>query len=585
MKCKFIFLYFSIIIINISCTPSGSKPRQDQNLLFDAFTERFMDAFMKQHPGYAIFEAYPLYNDTLIIPTEKSFNSEIIWLNNYLDSLDTYSFDQLNMQNKISYRVLENELKKQKWQIDTFKDYEWDPSQYNIGWDVYDLLTRTSLTLDARLKILSKYLVNAPAFYDATINILHNPVKEHTLIGLQQNEGSIEIFEFMLNDSIQKSTLPSAEKEVLLKRSGESVAAIKKYISYLHSMLDDSSFVFRSYRIGEELFDQKFAFEIVSDFSAQEIYNRADLARKSYYVNMYAITKNLWPKYFKNNALPADTLLAIQQMIDVVSLQHAKPEDLTDTLHQHIKNLKTFIVSKNLFDFDINAPVNIREMPAFASGVTIASASFPPVYQKDGIAYYNISDISKLPKEETESILKEYNNYTLQFLSIHEGIPGHCLQGIYNSKHSSEKITSVFSNGTMIEGWANYCHRMMLENGWGNNTDEMWLMFYKSALRECCNVLIDYGIHCLDYTEEEVRDLLVKKAFQEEAQVMEKYNRAKVTQVQLYTYFTGVTEIESLLAKYKEEQGENYQLKNFHEQFLSYGSAPIKYIREIMLNE
>lgn len=56
-------------------------------------------------------------------------------------------------------------------------------------------------------------------------------------------------------------------------------------------MLDDSSFVFRSYRIGEELFDQKFAFEIVSDFSAQEIYNRADLARKSYYVNMYAITK------------------------------------------------------------------------------------------------------------------------------------------------------------------------------------------------------------------------------------------------------------------------------------------------------
>ena len=62
-------------------------------------------------------------------------------------------------------------------------------------------------------------------------------------------------------------------------------------------------------------------------------------------------------------------------------------------------------------------------MPAFASGVTIASASFPPVYQKDGIAYYNISDISKLPKEETESILKEYNNYTLQFLSIHEGLP------------------------------------------------------------------------------------------------------------------------------------------------------------------
>ena len=585
MKCKFILLLSSLILINISCNKTGSTTGQDQDSNFDAFSERFMDAFMKQHPGYAIFEDYPKYNDTLIVPTENSFKTEISWLNNYLDSLKNFSLDKLNAQNQVSYRVLENELKKQLWQIEIFKDYEWDPSQYNIGWDVYDLLSRNSRTLDEKLTILSNYLQNASPFYDATIKILHQPVKEHTLIALQQNEGSIEIFEYMLNDSIQKSTLSPAEKEILLTRSNESVIAIKKYVTYLRSIIDDSSFVFRSYRIGEKLFDQKFAFEIVSDFSAKQIYDKAELARQSYYDKMYSITKNLWPKYFSNTSIPTDTLIAIQQMIDMVSLQHAKPEDLIDTLQQHIKNLKTFIIQKKLFDFDSSAQVNIREMPAFASGVTLASASFPPVYQKDGIAYYNISNIAKLPKEKTESILSEYNNYTLQFLSIHEGIPGHCLQGIYNSKHSSEKITSVFSNGTMVEGWANYCHRMMLENGWGNNSDEIWLMFYKSALRECCNVLIDYGIHCLDYSEEEVKDLLINKAFQEEAQVLEKYNRAKVTQVQLYTYFTGVTEIESFLAEYKAEQGADFQLKNFHEQFLSYGSAPVKYIRENMLKQ
>ena len=215
----------------------------------------------------------------------------------------------------------------------------------------------------------------------------------------------------------------------------------------------------------------------------------------------------------------------------------------------------------------------------------MAYANLPAPYQRASVAYYNIADLSAMPPEKAESQLREYNDYILQILTIHEAVPGHCMQGIYNSRKSPDIVKSVFRNFAMVEGWAVYTQRMMLENGWGNNAPEMWLMFYKWSLRECCNVIVDYGIHCLNYTREDVVKLLRDEAFQEEAQIEEKYYRATVSQVQLCSYFTGGTEILALREAYKKKTGSNYNLKDFHEQFLSYGSAPVKFIREAMLKK
>jgi uncharacterized protein (DUF885 family) len=107
-------------------------------------------------------------------------------------------------------------------------------------------------------------------------------------------------------------------------------------------------------------------------------------------------------------------------------------------------------------------------------------------------------------------------------------------------------------------------------------------MFYKWSLRECCNVIIDYGIQCLDYSKKTVTGFLINEAFQEKAQVEEKWHRATVSQVQLCSYFTGNTEINALREDYRKKEGDQYSLKKFHEKFLSYGSAPVGYIREMM---
>ncbi len=269
-------------------------------------------------------------------------------------------------------------------------------------------------------------------------------------------------------------------------------------------------------------------------------------------------------------------------MLDKLALNHASPKSVVDTAANLVHELEHFIIAKDLFNYDTTYPLKVRIMPAFMAGVSLANAEFTPPYQKTGDTYYNIMDLSKMPAADAEGSLREYNTYSLQFLSIHEAMPGHCMQGVYSNKTGSI-VRTVFGNGPMVEGWAVYCEQMMMENGWGNNMPELWLVLYKWRLRECSNVLIDYGIQCLNYSEDDVYKLLKNETFQEDAQIKEKYHRASVSQAQLCFYFTGLSDILSLKEAYKNKTGSNYNLKDFHEKFLSYGSAPVKYIKEVML--
>ena len=182
--------------------------------------------------------------------------------------------------------------------------------------------------------------------------------------------------------------------------------------------------------------------------------------------------------------------------------------------------------------------------------------------------------------------MREYNQYILQILNIHEAIPGHYVQLVYSNK-SPSIIKSIFGNGAMIEGWAVYSELMMMENGYGYGIDssEFWLMYYKWNLRTVCNTILDIGVHTKNLSEKDAMDLLINQAFQQQTEAEGKWRRVQVTNVQLTSYFTGFYEILQLRDHLKEMQGNAFNVKKFNEQFLKYGSSPVKFIKEILLKK
>lgn len=549
---------------------------------FETFKQRFMDAYWRANPQGAVYIGYGKYYDSLKIPDSASFAGDVAFAKSYTDSLRGFDYDGLSDNNKIDYKILDNQFASAIWYVDTFKQQQWDPSGYNIGGECYEILTRNYAPLNERLKTLSKHIAHAVEYYAAALRNINKPAKEYTQLAIQQNKGSVPIFGAMLFDSIKVSSLTDNEKDSLNVRAARAVGAIKNYAGKLQGMLDDKNFAFRDFRIGEPLFSQKLKYDLVTDYTAKQLFDKAVAAKNYYHKQSFKIADELWAKYCGNAAKPADSLLVIKTVIDKIALHHVQPQHLLDSCRKQVHDMEQFIIAKNLFNYDTTAPLQVRITPAFAAGVTIASASGTPVYSKRETTFYNISDLTKWPAAKAESALREHNDYTLQILTMHEAMPGHCLQSVYASNKSPDIIQAVFGNGATIEGWAVYIEKMMLDNGW-NNSPEMWLMFYKWSLRECCNVIVDYGMQCLNYSKSDVVKLLKNEAFQEDAQVEEKYYRATVSQVQLCSYFTGATDIVALRDEYKAKKGSAYTLKDFHEKFLSYGAAPVKFIRTLML--
>jgi len=154
-----------------------------------------------------------------------------------------------------------------------------------------------------------------------------------------------------------------------------------------------------------------------------------------------------------------------------------------------------------------------------------------------------------------------------------------------HANKSPSKIKSIFANGAMIEGWAVYSERMMLESGYGDNEPEMWLMYSKWNLRVVVNTILDYSIHVLGMERQDALDLLMNQAFQERTEAEGKWRRATISQVQLTSYFTGYSEIYAFREELKQKMGDSFNLREFHNKFLSYGNAPVPIIRSSMLAE
>ena len=562
----------------IACKQTKPSTAIVQNQNFDAYKENFISSLWTIYPNWASSIGFHKNDSLLTIPDDAQRKNEIAFAESQLDSLALFNIDSLNNQNKTDFYLIENQLKSSIWSIQKFKSYQWNPAQYNVSEGFAEIINNNYAPLSQRLAAVKERLKFVPAYYEAAKKNIQNPTAEHTALAIDQNTGGLSVFEVDLVQALTKSSISAQEKEKISSLSKDAISAIQSYCTYLKELKNEQP---KSFRIGKELYEEKFAFDIQSNYTAQGIYEKAIIHKKDLHQKMFAITKQLWPKYFATENCPSDSLIAIKKMIDRLSVEHVKPSEFQAAIDKQIPLLVEFIKNKNLIYIDPSKPLVVRKEPAYMAGVAGASISSPGPYDKNGNTYYNVGSLAGWDEATAESYLREYNQYILQILNIHEAIPGHYTQLVY-ANQSPSLIKSILGTGAMIEGWAVYTEKMMLENGYGNNDPAMWLMYYKWNLRSTCNTIIDYSIQVNNMQKEAVIDLLTKEAFQQQAEAEGKWKRATLTQVQLCSYFTGFTEIVDLREAIKNKEKEQFDLKKFHETFLSFGSAPVKYIAELM---
>lgn len=578
---KTIFIAFTTFLLG-ACN-SNQKEENNMNTPdagFDAFKNKLIEDLWVLYPGWATAVGFHDYDSILIVPDAAYRQKELDFSKTNLEALHGFQKDALSPNNLTDYTMLENALGGIAFGINELKSFEWDPSGWNVGGAFGEILNGTFAPLNARLRILHKKMGAVDLYYREARNQIKNPTLEHTALGIDQNLGSAGLFEKDIPDSVNAcASLSETEKKEMLALSAACATSIKDFAAWLKDMKNESP---RSFRLGKELFEKKFEFDIQSGYSPEAIYQKALARKEELHGKMAEITHQLWGKYFGKKPQPADRLAAISMMINRLSDKHVHRDSFQSAIEKQIPELEKFVSEKNILYLDPSKPLVVRKEPAYMAGVAGASISSPGPYDKNANTFYNVGSLSGWDDKRAESYLREYNYYILQILNIHEAVPGHYTQLVY-SNQSPSLVKSIFGNGAMVEGWAVYTERMMLEEGYGNNEPEMWLSYYKWNLRATCNTILDYSVHVLDMPKEKALDLLIREAFQQEAEANGKWKRATLTQVQLCSYFTGYTEIYDLREEMKKSQGANFNLKNWHEKFLSFGSAPVREIRKLML--
>ena len=578
---KKLFTLVLALINIVGCSPKKNTVSGELDQAFDRYKNNFVERMWEVYPSWAASQGYHKYDSVLVIPNEASKQNQLAFANSNLDSLKSYDISKLSDNNKTDYHLIENQLNSTIWSINEMKSDEWNPANYNVGGEFAEMINNNYDSLDVRLHNFNLKLINVPAYYSAAKKNIKDPTVEHTQLAIEQNLGGLSVFETDLPSALKNAKLSDEEKSQLTERSKAAVAAIKDYADYLKNMKNDHP---RSFRLGADLYKKKFEYEIQSGYTADEILAKAIAHKNELHQKMAELTIKMWPKYFAGKPMPNDTLVMIRQMIDVLSLIHVQPDSFQVAIEHQLPVLIDFIKKKDLIYIDPSKPLVVRREPDYMAGVAGASISAPGPYDKKGNTYYNVGSLSGWDKDRAESYLREYNQYILQILNIHEAIPGHYTQLVY-ANQSPSLIKSLLGASSMIEGWAVYTERMMLEEGYGNNEPEMWLMYYKWNLRSTCNFILDNSVHTKNMSKEEAMNLLMNEAFQQKTEAENKWRRVSLTQVQLCCYFTGYTEIYDFREEMKKELGDKFKLKDFHEKFLSFGSAPVKYIKALMLAE
>ncbi|MFN8321164.1 MAG: DUF885 domain-containing protein [Chitinophagales bacterium] len=582
---NYITILLLLLIGGNALSAQKTEQKQNQDAVFDEYKVKFIEQLWQIYPAWASSVGYHAYDSLLIAPDDASRNRELKFISMQDSLLHQFNIDTLSPNNRMDYKLLENYFQSVRFNISVFKSYEWDPSTYNIGSGIFDILDYHQYSLEDKLRILTLKLSKVPAYYAAAKKSIVKPTREHTLLAVSQNKGTMAFFLKDLPDSLKLAKLNPAEVALFEKNKSLAKAAVENYLNWLTAdvlpkLTDKNS---HSFRIGKELYEKKFALELNSAYTAKQMYNKA-LARKQFvHAEMTKVADGLWPKYFGSRSRPKDSLTLIHLLIDTISVQHCNREDFLRTIQRQLPELVQFVNEHHLLGLDPTKPLEVRSTPGYMAGVAGASLNSPGPYDKGGVTYYNVTPLTDYTDSEAESYLREYNNYVLQILNIHEAIPGHYVQGVYANR-SPSIIKTILGNGATVEGWACYVERMMLEEGY-KDSPEMLLFYYKWNLREVCNFILDYNIHCNNWSREQVQNLLVNEAFQQTTEAIEKYRRATLSQVQLASYFTGLTELYEFREEAKVKLGDKFKLNKFHERFLSFGSAPIKEIRQLLMKQ
>jgi uncharacterized protein (DUF885 family) len=426
---------------------------------------------------------------------------------------------------------------------------------------IFSLLKKEYDTPGKRALAATSRLKQMPALLKQGLTNLQSPVKLYAQLAIQ----SARSIDPLLNKTLMALDVGLApnEHDDLIKARDAALSASHSYADELEKRLPK---MVDFAPMGEANYNYylKHVLLLPLDATQVEMIGRAELAR-----------------YRALEALLPDPKLADP---DPKRAAHIPPdqESFLKAYESREAEMVSFLKEHNLVSLpDHLGPFQIRQLPEAFKPTSPGGFMNPPgVYDKDSTGFFFIPTYNP---ESKNFYIRAAIEDPRPILG-HEGIPGHFLQ-LSIANHLSDEIRRQHDDSVFIEGWALYGEEMLMRTGlYPNNSPAQGQILRLSRYR-AARIGVDVNLHTGRWTfEQAVKYFMDAGGLDREAAEGEAAGAAS-SPTQKISYITGKWQIMNLLGRYKDRQGENFRLGQFHDDLIKNGSLPLSVIEWILLDD
>ncbi len=572
-----------LLLILAIGTPFGSAfALQTPDQEYEAIAEEFIKGYFVARPLLGTAMGMHEYDGKITDYSRLALDAELSRLKRFEDRLQKFELSKLSQRQSIDLRILQAGIQKEIFQREAMAIYERNPMVYARAADVNTYIKRNFSPLDDRVHSIIAIESQVPnIMIAAKMNL--DPVlpKPYVELAIQIAKGSAEFLRKNLVEAVADLRDERLRSD-FLESNRKAASALTDYAGWLErerlpKATDD-------FALGEEKFQRMLRETQLVDLPPQKILE----------IGLAQLEKE--QKTFADAAAKIDPTKSPVEVFKQVQSEHPKAESLLADINKNLEGIRKFVITRKLVTIPSEIRARVKETPQFQRATSFASMDTPGAFEKRATeAYYYVTppenDWPPLQKDEW---LTAFNFYTADVVSIHEVYPGHYVQFLRLNASSASKVEKIFGSYAFIEGWAHYCEKLMIDEGYGsvanpNEDDLKRAAKYRmaqadEALLRLCRLCVAIKMHTQNMTIDEATKFFQDNCYYEEKPAHAEAMRGTFDPGYL-NYTLGKLEILKLRDDYKAQEGANFSLQKFHNELLNHGMPPIRLLRELMLKD
>ncbi|MCY1073091.1 DUF885 domain-containing protein [Archangium lansingense] len=539
------------------------------------FAREFLDWYYAAHPVRSTNLGLHQYDSRLQDMSAEAFQRQARELHGWLARLARLDRAALTGDAVFDVRILENAIRAELLELEEARGWRRNPMLYNsaIASALSSLSQREFAPVEERVRSLMARMERIPEVVAAAKANLRDVPKPWAEQGLRDTRGTVGFLRSDLPKALEAQGLSRVDatlREAFSAALARTTAEVEGFVRWQEQELLPKAH--GDFRLGKALFEKKLALEEHVELTAEQLRDINERAIREY------------QQWVAKEAARVDAMKSPVEVMDALVHDHPTAEELIPTARKQLEECQRFVAEKGLLTLPSERLPTVRETPPYAR-MGFASMDTPgPFETRATEAFYNITNVdSEWTGEQKAQHLTYFNRAGLLGITVHEGMPGHFVQLLYEARIPTE-VRKVFTPASLVEGWAHYVEQMMVDEGFGGGDPAVRLGQLRRALQRHARWHAGLSMHAFGESVEGAAKRYAEIAYFEPFPALREVQRGTFNPTYLY-YALGRMQILKLREDYKrylEARGQTFSLRDFHDRFLQLG-LPVSLARQALM--